>query len=69
MCMTALSWSKVPSALVNEPRLAIGIATPVSRSMTGEAEAMRATATATKDALQNMLKMDKGARDTGKAEL
>ena len=55
LCMMAASWSKVPSALVRLARLGKSMLMPESFT-TGVAEAMRARATVTREALQNMAK-------------
>ena len=67
--VTVFSWSNVPSALVNEPRLERGMDTPVSRSVRGDADAMRAKATITRVVLQNMVQMCEYTSDSRKAEL
>ena len=60
---TALSWSKVPSALVSTLRSPRGMRTPPGWA-TGPAEARRARATETSVALQNMV----GGRAGGEQE-
>ena len=56
LCSSAFSWSNVPSALVNVLRFSRGMRTPESCT-TGLADARRARATVSPDALQNMVTM------------
>ena len=51
----ALSALKVPSGFVSEERFSKGMALPLLGATTGPAAAMRASATVTRVALQNMV--------------
>ena len=64
--MMALSWLKVPSALVREERFSMGMRMPVL-VVTGLADAMRARATVRRVALQNMMN-DVGEKRGWRAE-